>query len=227
MTNQEHDADIAKLYEKLRKVFKPHPWHGIRVRPEDDPRFINAYIEMVPSDTVKYEIEKKSGYLMVDRPQKFSNLIPSLYGFLPRTYCGEKVANFCMSKTGRTDLVGDADPLDVCVLTEKSITHGDLLLKAVPIGGFRMIDHEEVDDKIIAVLKDDPIYSDWDDVSQIPSKITDRLRHYFLTYKEIPGRDQVSKVEITHMYGRQEAEDIITLASQDYLDRFGGGDLPL
>jgi inorganic pyrophosphatase len=183
---------------------------------------VHAYIEIVPTDTVKYEMDKETGYLMVDRPQKFSNIVPSLYGFIPQTFCGDQLAEYTKKRIGRDHLVGDGDPLDICVLTEKTINHGDLILKAKPIGGFRMIDNDEVDDKLIAVLKDDPIYSAWQDVSECPQKVMDRLRHYFLTYKEIPGVEEPSKVEITHLYGRDEAMEIIKLSQQDYQDKFHG-----
>ncbi|SMF59580.1 inorganic pyrophosphatase [Pseudobacteriovorax antillogorgiicola] len=214
-------VDAEKLLKYISKVFKPHPWHGLEARPKGDESLVNAYIEIVPTDRVKYEIDKDSGYLMVDRPQKFSNIVPSLYGFIPRTYSGEKLAKYTNDLLGRTDLVGDSDPLDLCVLTEKPITHGDLLLKAVPIGGFRMLDDGEVDDKIIAVLKDDPIYSMWEDVSACPESVINSLRHYFLTYKEIPGSSENQKIEITHTYSRKEAETIIALGCEDYQDKYG------
>ncbi|NRA66500.1 MAG: inorganic pyrophosphatase [Pseudobacteriovorax sp.] len=215
-------ADAQKLLKYISKVFKPHPWHGIQSRPKGEESLVNAYIEIVPTDRVKYEIDKDTGYLMVDRPQKFSNIIPSLYGFIPQTYSGEKLAEYTRKKIGRPELVGDGDPLDLCVLTEKPITHGDMILKAVPIGGFRMIDGGEVDDKIIAVLKDDPIYSNWADVSSCPESIIDSLRHYFLTYKEIPGATgKKAKIEITDVYDAKEALEIISLSEQDYTDSYG------
>lgn len=213
--------DLEKLLTYISKVFKPHPWHGLDAHPKGDSSLVNAYIEIVPTDRVKYEIDKDSGYLMVDRPQKFSNIIPSLYGFIPQTYSGEQVAAYTNKKLKRDDLMGDGDPLDLCVLTEKPITHGDLLLKALPIGGFRMLDDGEVDDKIIAVLKDDPIYSMWDDVSKCPESIINSLRHYFLTYKELPGTSTKQKIEITDVYNAKEAGKIIQLACQDYQEKYG------
>lgn len=214
--------DIQKILKHMVNVFKPHPWHGIDAKPEASEDLFNAYIEIVPTDTVKYEMDKKSGYLMVDRPQKFSNIVPSLYGFIPKTLCADNVARHTMKVVDRPDLVGDGDPIDICVLTEKSITHGDLIVQARPIGGFRMIDNGEVDDKIIAVLKDDPIYSQWKDISDCPHKVVDRLRHYFLTYKEIPGSGSISKVEITHTYGCHEALAIIEQSQKDYSENFDG-----
>jgi inorganic pyrophosphatase len=119
--------------------YKSHPWHGVFLG-KDAPVEVTAFIEVVPTDTVKYEIDKDSGYLRVDRPQKFSNVVPALYGFIPQTFCGNLVGEYCNEKTGRKDIKGDGDPIDICVLTEKTLSHGDLLVNARPIGGFRMID---------------------------------------------------------------------------------------
>ena len=113
---------------------------------------------MVSTDTVKYEIDKESGYLRVDRPQKFSNVVSALYGFIPQTFCGDKVGEYTQKKTKRKSVKGDGDPIDICVLTEKTLAHGDLLVNALPIGGFRMIDGDQADDKIIAVLQNDTVY---------------------------------------------------------------------
>ena len=154
---------------------------------ERAPEVVTVYVEIVPTDTVKYEIDKASGYLTVDRPQQFSNVCPTLYGFVPRTYCAARVAARCAERTGRPGIVGDGDPLDICVLSEKAIPHGDILLRAVPIGGLRMLDGDEADDKIIAVLEGDAVYGAWREVDQCPPALVDRLRHYFLTYKELPG----------------------------------------
>jgi len=146
-------------------AFRAHPWHGVELGPEA-PAAVTAYIEIVPTDTVKYELDKATGLLKVDRPQRYSNVCPSLYGFLPRTLCAERVAAYCGERTGREGIVGDGDPMDVCVLTEKSIGHGDLLVQAIPIGGLRMLDASEADDKIIAVMRDDALYGHLTDISQ-------------------------------------------------------------
>src|SRR5678809_496858 len=97
-----------------------HPWHGIPVGP-DAPAIVNVFIEIVPGDTVKYEIDKPSGHLKIDRPQRFSNVCPSPYGFIPQTLCAERVGAYCSERTGRAGIIGDGDPMDVCVLTEKTI----------------------------------------------------------------------------------------------------------
>ena len=197
--------------------YKSHPWHGLDIG-EDAPNVVTAFIEMVPTDTVKYELDKVSGYIKIDRPQKYSNVVPALYGFLPQTYCGDLVAEYCMSQTERTDIHGDGDPLDICVLTEKTISHGDIIAEVRPIGGFRMLDKNEADDKIIAVLKHDATYNIYNDISELPHVIIDRLRHYFLTYKDLPGEER--RTEITHVYNKEEAFEVIRRSAEDYKNLF-------
>ena len=128
-----------------------HPWHGIPLGKEQ-PNVVNAFIEVTPSDTVKYELDKITGILKIDRPQLFSNICPTLYGIIPQTLCGKRVAHHCRIKFARKEIVGDMDPLDICVLTEKLVTQGNILLEAIPIGGLKLIDNNEADDKIIAYL---------------------------------------------------------------------------
>lgn len=197
--------------------FRAHPWHGISVG-EKAPEVVNAFIEIVPSDTVKYEIDKESGHLMIDRPQMFSNVCPVLYGLVPRTLCGNKVAQFAMDETGRTGIQGDMDPIDICVFTEKPVNHGSVLVKARLIGGFRMLDGEEADDKIVAVLDQDLTYGNVTDIHDLPAKIVDRLRHYFLTYKQIPGDSEKRICEITDIYGAEDAKKVLQLSIEDYDD---------
>ncbi len=199
--------------------YKSHPWHGVSMG-NDAPNIVISFIEMVTNDAVKYEVDKESGYLRLDRPQKYSNLLPALYGFLPQTYCGENVAAISNEKLSRTDIIGDGDPLDICVLTEKNIVHGDILVKAKPIGGFRMLDGNEADDKIIAVLMNDALYGEYEDISELPESVINRLRHYFLTYKEIPSDTNTPNCTIPQVYGAQEARDVIETASEDYRNKF-------
>jgi inorganic pyrophosphatase len=199
-------------------TFKAHPWHGISIG-DSAPHIVTTFIEIVPTDTVKYEVDKASGYLKVDRPQKFSNIVPALYGFIPQTYCGQLVADFAMEKTGRNDISGDGDPLDVLVLTERNIAHGDIIVKAKPIGGFRMLDKGEADDKIIAVMDQDEVYKNYNDINELPAAILQRLKHYFLTYKNIPGEASVV-CEITHAYSREEAIAVILRSQEDYARKF-------
>ena len=196
------------------RAFRAHPWHGVSMG-KDAPRVVTTYIEIVPTDTVKYEMDKLTGILRMDRPQQYSNVCPSLYGFIPRTLCAERVGALCSERTGRPGILGDGDPMDVCVLTEKEISHGDILVQAIPIGGLRMIDGKEADDKIIAVLSGDAVFGSFTDIAQCPAPLVDRLRHYFLTYKQGPDR-AAHTVEITHVYGRDEAHHVIRTSAQDY-----------
>lgn len=208
------DQEILEMISQ----YKAHPWHGIS--PGDDaPSAVTAFIEIVPTDTIKYEIDKESGYLKVDRPQKFSNIVPALYGFIPRTYCDERIAQYAAERSGRQVEKGDGDPLDICVLCERTVSHGDILLPAIPIGGFRMIDKGEADDKIIAVMKGDEVYASWKDIKDVPSALIDRLRHYFLTYKSLPGESRV--IEIANIYGREEAYEVIRRSMEDYDRSYG------
>ncbi|WP_026474444.1 inorganic pyrophosphatase [Alkaliflexus imshenetskii] len=197
--------------------YKSHPWHGIDIG-NDAPNAVMCFIEVVPTDTIKYEIDKVSGYLRIDRPQKYSNVVPSLYGFIPQTYCGDLVGNYSAEKSGKKDIKGDGDPLDVCVLTEKDVMHGDIIAEVIPIGGFRMIDGDAADDKIISVLKGDVVYGGFTDVSDLPNLVLERLKHYFLTYKDMPGMK--SESEITHVYGVEEAREVIKKSMLDYEARF-------
>ncbi len=212
------NEDINAFWHSLALLLRSHPWHGIPIG-EESPRMVNTYIETVPSDTVKYEIDKKSGFLKVDRPQKYSSICPTLYGFIPQTYCGKNIAELCRERTGREYVVGDDDPLDICVLTEKVISHGDIIIRAIPIGGFRMIDQGQADDKIIACMVGDGLYSQWDNIEDCPRAFIDRLKHYFLTYKDIPGAEE-RICEITHVYGREEAMEVIRRSREDYKTRF-------
>ena len=198
--------------------FKSHPWHGISPGNEA-PTVVTAFIEIVPSDTVKYEVDKETGHLKIDRPQKFSNVLPSLYGFIPQTYCDVKIAEFAALKSGRPVMKGDGDPLDICVLTEKTISHGDILLQAIPIGGLRLIDKGEADDKIIAVMKGDEVFEEWKAISDCTQAVIDRLKHYFLTYKNLPGAENPT-CEITQVYGREEAYEVIKRSMEDYKNKF-------
>lgn len=199
--------------------FRSHPWHGIDIG-EQAPEIVMTYVEMVPTDTVKYEMDKLSGYLRLDRPQRYSNVVPALYGFIPRTLTGTSVAKRCMERTGRKNIKGDGDAMDICILTEKDITHGDILVLARPIGGFRMIDGNEADDKIIAVLYNDAVYGVFNDIGDCPPIAIERLKHYFLTYKNLPGEKR--KVTIEETYGKEEAQEVIRRSAADYADLYPG-----
>lgn len=219
MSEQANEDPNKALNDLLAVLFQAHPWHGIS--PGDNaPEMVRAYIEIAPTDAVKYELDKASGHLRLDRPQRYSSLCPTLYGFIPQTYCGATIAELCMTRTGLSNIRGDGDPLDVCVLSEKSFSHGDFFLRARPIGGLRMIDGREADDKIIAVLDADIVYNTIEDIHQCPPGLLDRLRHYFLTYKQLP-HEAPRRVEIADTYGRAEAVEVIRRSLQDYRTSFG------
>ncbi|KAF3361685.1 Inorganic pyrophosphatase [Chlamydiales bacterium STE3] len=204
-----------------KMLYRSHPWHGIPLG-DESPFVVNCYIEIVPTDTIKYELDKETGILKVDRPQKYSSLCPTLYGFLPQTYAGNLVGRYCTQKMGnQQEILGDGDPVDICVLTEKCIPRGDLLLRARPIGGFRLIDGDQADDKIISVLMGDFVYGEMKDIHECPNALIERLRHYFLTYKASPERLN-SRVQITHTYNAAEAREIINLSREDYRAKFAG-----
>jgi inorganic pyrophosphatase len=193
--------------------WRPHPWHGLGIGPQP-PKLVHAYIEITPFDLVKYEVDKTTGYLCVDRPQRSSSLPPTLYGFIPRTYCGHRVAAL-MPKATR----GDYDPLDICVISERPITRSEVILRARVVGGLPMCDGGEADDKIIAVLENDTFWTHVEDIADLPDLLVERLRHYFSTYKLIPG--EVSQVSIDAVYNRDHAEKVILAAMADYEEEHG------
>ena len=211
----------AALNELLGLLFQAHPWHGVAPG-EDAPALVNAFIEIVPTDAVKYELSKASGHLRLDRPQRFSSFPPTLYGFIPQTYCGEEVAELCEIRTGVAagTIRGDGDPLDICVLTEKSFTHGDFFIRAKPVGGLRMIDGLEADDKIIAVLENDVVFGELKDITDAPQGLIERLQHYFLTYKQLPHETKRC-VEIAAVYNVAEAQEVIRRSIADYRALYG------
>ncbi|HEY6132245.1 MAG TPA: inorganic pyrophosphatase [Halioglobus sp.] len=195
--------------------WRRHPWHGLYPRMENMPEnLVQAYIEMIPTDVVKYELDKVSGFLMVDRPQRTTSSPPALYGFIPRTYCAEEIAKLCPGAD-----VGDGDPLDICVFSERHITRADIILRARVVGGIQMIDGGEADDKIVAVLDGDNIWGDVHDIADLPAIKTERLQHYFSTYKMIPGKD--NNIQVDFVYGREHALKVIAASEQDYNNHFG------
>jgi inorganic pyrophosphatase len=163
---------------------------------------------------MKYEVDKVSGYLRVDRPQRSSAQPPTLYGFIPRTYCSEKVRRLAPAAKR-----GDGDPLDVCVLSERIIARNEIIVRCRVIGGLQMIDHGEADDKIIAVLENDNVWGHARNLDDVPPVFIERLQHYFLTYKLVPG--ERAKVRIAQAYGRNHALKVVRAAMADYEDNFG------
>jgi inorganic pyrophosphatase len=191
---------------------RPHPWHGLDVGPEP-PALVTAYIEITPRDVVKYELDKASGLLKVDRLLETSSSPPTLYGLIPRTYCGSRVAALAES----TD-VADGDPLDICVFSERPIDKADIILTARVVGGLRMIDGDEADDKIVAVLANDPTFEGLEELAQLPATMADRLDHYFRTYKQ-----GGAGVMIEARYGAADAQAVVVAAMADYDELMAGG----
>ncbi len=193
--------------------WRPHPWHGLEVGPQP-PDVVSAYVEITPFDLVKYEIDKRSGFLRVDRPQRTSSTPPTLYGFVPRTLCGTKVA-------GVGGLAqGDGDPLDICVLSERPINRAEVILQVRVLGGLLMEDGGQADDKIVAVLKDDAIWSEARNLDDLPPRLVERLQHYFLTYKMRPG--EAPSVQVRRIYGVDRARQVVEAAMQDYRAAYPG-----
>jgi len=195
--------------------FRPHPWHGLETGPEP-PGLLQAFVEITPFDLIKYEVDKQSGYLRIDRPQRGASPPPSLYGFIPRTYCASRVHRLSPTSTR-----GDGDPLDICVLSERPINRSEILVRARVVGGLQMVDGGEADDKIIAVLENDFIYGAAREIGDLPPILVERLWHYFETYKWVP--ETAASVTIEQVYDRAHALTVVEAAIEDYREHFGAG----
>jgi inorganic pyrophosphatase len=193
--------------------WRPHPWHGLEVGP-DPPRIVNGYIELTSFDLMKYEIDKVTGYLRVDRPQRTSSQPPTLYGFIPRTFGGERVSSLSPQSER-----GDRDPLDICVVSERPIARPEVIVSARVVGGLQVIDGGEADDKIIAILDQDLFWGEVADITELPEIIVERLSHYFETYKLHPGDDV--QIRIEQVYGAEYARKVVEAGIQDYEAEFG------
>src|SRR5688572_12514445 len=213
-------VDEGRLASLLALMFQAHPWHGVAPGARA-PGVVNAYIEIVPTDAVKYELDKASGHLRVDRPQRFSSFPPTLYGFIPQTFCGDLVGELCRETTGRgASIRGDGDPMGICVLTERPAAHADFLVSAKPVGGLRMIVGDEADAKILVGLRNVVAFGHIEDIGQAPARLVERLQHYFLTYKQLPQKSP-RRVEIAEVYDREAALETIRRSFDDYRARYG------
>jgi inorganic pyrophosphatase len=193
--------------------WRAHPWHGLDAG-VDAPDLVTCFIEMTPFDLIKYEIDKANGYLRVDRPQRSSAVLPALYGFIPQTYCAERVAELSPNASG-----GDSDPLDICVISERPIQKSEILLTARVVGGLQMVDDHEADDKIVAVLANDDVWGGARDIADIPAAMIERLHHYFSTYKLMRGKEV--SVSIDQVYGVEHARTVVEASISDYADHYG------
>lgn len=171
-------------------------WHDIdesRVKKDD---FIGV-IEIPKGCNNKYELDKQTGLLKLDRILYTATHYPANYGFIPKTYAG------------------DNDPLDVLVLCQEAI-YPLTLVECYPIGALRMIDNNEEDEKIIAIAKHDPFLNTYKDISQIPAQVSAEIRHFFEVYKQLEGK----KTTVDKIMGRKEAEEIIEKSIQNYKSKF-------
>lgn len=172
-------------------------WHDIaakRIKPED---FV-CVVEISKGSKIKYELDKETGYIMLDRILYTSTQYPANYGFIPKTY-GE-----------------DEDPLDVLLLCTESL-EPLTLVRAYPIGVITMIDNDRCDDKIIAIPFSDPTYNQYNDISELPSHIFDEMKHFFQVYKNLENKNTA----VNEVSGREKALEIIRKARADYKEIFG------
>lgn len=207
----------SQTSKKKFELYRPHPWHGIHNGFQSHTKIVKAYIEITPNELIKYEICKQTGYLKVDRPQRYSSLPMTLYGFIPQTYSAEKVAALSI-ESGKSTMRGDGDPLDICVLSELPIQRSDIIMDVRILGGFKLIDTNEVDDKIIAVLNCDTFFDGINDISQINPTTLNRIKHYFLSYKTLPGEPPKTKIE--SVYNAESACEVIQAGINDYQTHF-------
>ena len=167
-----------------------NPWHDIEV---ESAELFPALIEIPASSKTKFELDKKTGLLKVDRVLYGSVHYPHNYGFIPRTYCD------------------DGDPLDVLVLGQ-AIVYPLSIMRAKPIGFMRMIDQGKLDDKIIAVHADDPEYLHYDDIAELAPHIFREIKNFFEIYKNLEGK----KVEVKGFHNQLKAIDVIREALDLY-----------
>lgn len=169
-------------------------WHDLNPKRVTPCRF-EAYIEIPKGGRSKYELDKETGLLKLDRILHTSTRYPANYGFIPLTYAH------------------DLDPLDVLVLCSETVYPGTLI-ECYPIGYIRMIDSGYSDEKIIAIPFNDPAYNTYKDISELPQHIFKEMCHYFSVYKSLETGDKYTEVE--NVKGAKEAEAIIEQAINDY-----------
>lgn len=172
-------------------------WHDINKERIKKESFI-AVIEIPKGSKKKYELDKETGLIILDRVLFASTHYPANYGFIPRTYAG------------------DNDPLDVLVLCQEDIEPMSLV-ECYPIGIMKMIDQDEVDEKIIAVPYSDPSMNEYKDISELPKHLLTEIGHFFETYKILEGK----QTYILDVEGREEAEKIIDQSIENYEKTYG------
>jgi len=193
--------------------WRPHPWHGLSPGPQP-PDLIQVFVELTPFDQVKYELDKQTGFLKVDRPLYASSRPPSVYGFIPQTLSGPRVGKLMPQAAG-----GDDDPLDVCVIASQPLTKSEVLLNARIVGCLPMLDDGLADHKLLAVLANDGIWGSARDLSDLPKNLLEHHTHYFETYKL--RKDTQKRVQVGAWMHAEEAKAVIIAGMLDYQDRFG------
>lgn len=171
-----------------------HAWHELPSRPPTPSDAVNALIEIPRGSKVKYELDKPTGLLRVDRVLHSSVHYPANYGFIPRTYCG------------------DGDPLDILVLCTESVETMCIMV-ARPIGVVRMVDAGKADDKIIAVHLHDPAFNEYHDIEQLPRHLAREIQRFFLDYKSLEAKKDIVAEEPV---GRVEADRVVEEAVELY-----------
>ncbi|MDO4744277.1 MAG: inorganic diphosphatase [Clostridia bacterium] len=171
-------------------------WHDIspkRIATED---FI-CVVEISKGSKKKYELDKETGYIILDRILYTSTHYPANYGFIPRTY-GD-----------------DNDPLDVLLICAESLEPMSLV-RAYPIGVITMVDNGRADEKIIAIPFNDPNYNHYTDIDQLPKHIFEEMKHFFSVYKNLENKETA----VNEVQGREEAVKIIRSAIDNYIEKF-------
>jgi inorganic pyrophosphatase len=183
--------------ENKQKMTTNNPWHSVSPGKEA-PKVVNAIIEIPKGSRAKYELDKESGLLKLDRVLYSSVYYPANYGFIPKTYCD------------------DDDPLDILVLSQVDVVPM-CIMDAKVIGVMRMIDGGEADDKIIAVAANDMSVNHINDISELPPHFTAEMRHFFEEYKRLEHK----KVEVAEFENKEVAERIVLESIEGYNKKFG------
>lgn len=175
-----------------------NPWH--QVHPGDNiPEYVNGIIEIPKGSRAKYELDKESGLLKLDRVLYSSVYYPANYGFIPKTYCDDK------------------DPLDILVISQIDLVPM-CLVEAKIIGVMRMLDNNEADDKLIAVAAGDPSVNHISDISELPNHFISEIRHFFEEYKRLENKTVVVEDFLDKQMAKQILEESFVL----YDKTFGG-----